>query len=257
MNKTANNTDLIVERDGGLLTLVLNKPESSNALNPLLVEDLIRAIDMAATTDSESEPVRLCVIKASGRNFCAGFDLSDLERISEGDLLLRFVRIETLLQKVHHAPFPVMALAQGHVIGAGADLFAACWRRVATANAKFKMPGWQFEIALGTRRLRNLVGLDHARDLLIDTRTIDMCGAVEIGLASEQIDSEQWADVIQATLARCASMPENATRQMLAITAIDTRTEDMATIAETASEPGLKQRILNYRKRLQDAKNRC
>jgi len=134
--------DLKVERNGDTLTLTLNRPDSANALSPDLVEALLAEITTA--TD-----IRLCVIKAEGRNFCAGFDLSDIDGLSDGDLLLRFTRIETLLQAVHHAPFPVIALAQGHVIGAGADLFAACWQRIAAPNAKFRFPGWQFELALG------------------------------------------------------------------------------------------------------------
>jgi len=143
----------------------LKVERNANALSPDLVEALLNEITTA--TD-----IRLCVIKAEGRNFCAGFDLSDIDGLSDGDLLLRFTRIETLLQAVHHAPFPVIAFAQGHVIGAGADLFAACWQRIAAPNAKFRFPGWQFELALGTRRLTRLVGTDNARDLLIDTKTI-------------------------------------------------------------------------------------
>jgi enoyl-CoA hydratase/carnithine racemase len=57
--------------------------------------------------------VRSCTIQGEGRNFCAGFDLSDIAELSDGDLLHRFLRIETLLQSVHHAPFPVMPLARG------------------------------------------------------------------------------------------------------------------------------------------------
>lgn len=257
MSETINqpeSTDLIVERSGALLTLVLNRPDSFNALSPKLVESIITAIDAAA--QSSSDPVRLCVFKANGKNFCAGFDLSDLQELSDGDLLLRFVRIETMLQKVHHAPFPVMALAHGHVVGAGADLFAACWCRVATSNAKYKMPGWQFELALGTRRLTSLVGQDAARDMLIDTRTVEIQRALDIGLASECAEVEDWPALVESTLARCASLPASATRQLLQITANDTRSEDMASIAITAGVPGLKQRILDYRQRLQDAKKK-
>ena len=63
-----NNTDseLKVERQNTTLTLTLNRPDSSNALSPALVEALLTEI-------SEAKGVRLCVIKAEGRNFCAGF----------------------------------------------------------------------------------------------------------------------------------------------------------------------------------------
>ena len=236
-------TELKVDRHADLLTLTLNRPESSNALKPSLVEAMIDVL-------SQEQDIRLCVLKAEGKNFCAGFDLSDIEDLSDGDLLLRFIRIEHLLQKIHHAPYPVMALAQGHLIGAGADLFAACWQRVAAPNAKFRMPGWQFELALGTRRLTSLVGQDAARDLLIDSKTIDAKQALDIGLATDMSVSEEWQSVIDISVQRTLALPKNALRQMLDLTAVDTRSEDMASIANTAGIPGLKQRIQNYREKV-------
>lgn len=240
---SAIDTDLKVDRHADLLTLTLNRPESSNALKPSLVEAMIDVL-------SQEQDIRLCVLNAEGKNFCAGFDLSDIEDLSDGDLLLRFIRIEHLLQKIHHAPYPVMALAQGHAIGAGADLFAACWQRVAAPNARFRMPGWQFELALGTRRLTRLVGQDAARDMLIDSKTIDAKQALDTGLATEISVSEEWKSVIDISLQRTLALPKNALRQMLKLTATDTRSEDMASIANTAGIPGLKQRILDYREKV-------
>ena len=240
---SAIDTDLKVDRHADLLTLTLNRPESSNALKPSLVEAMIDVL-------SQEQDIHLCVLKAEGKNFCAGFDLSDIEDLSDGDLLLRFIRIEHLLQKIHHAPYPVMALAQGHAIGAGADLFAACWQRVAAPNARFRMPGWQFELALGTRRLTRLVGQDAARDMLIDSKTIDAKQALDTGLATEISVSEEWKSVIDISLQRTLALPKNALRQMLKLTATDTRSEDMASIANTAGIPGLKQRILDYREKV-------
>jgi len=235
--------DLKVERNGNALTLTLNRPDSANALSPDLVEALLAEITTATG-------IRLCVIKAEGRNFCAGFDLSDIDGLSDGDLLLRFTRIETLLQAVHHAPFPVIAFAQGHVVGAGADLFAACWQRIAAPNAKFRFPGWQFELALGTRRLTRLVGTDNARDLLIDTKTILADEALQIGLATQVAESALWDDIIEVVEQRSSSLPLNALYSMMALTAVDTRVEDMAAVVATAGVPGLKQRILDYKERL-------
>ena len=239
-------TDLKVVRDATFLVLTLNRPDSSNALSPALVEALLSEITMA-------RDVRLCVIKAEGWNFCAGFDLSDIDALSDGDLLLRFTRIETLLQAIHHAPFPVIAFAQGHAVGAGADLFAACWQRVAEPNTKFRFPGWQFELALGTRRLTRLVGTDNARDLLIDTKVIQADEAAEIGLATEVAEPEEWDQIFEVAKQRSQALPQNALRQMLVLTAVDIRDEDMAAIVATAGVPGLKHRILDYKERLRQS----
>ena len=231
------------EQDGALLSLTLNRPERANALSPELVETLIAALESA-------EQVRLCVLRGAGRHFCAGFDLSDLEDLSDGDLLWRFLRIERLLQLVHHAPFPVLALAHGQVVGAGADLFAASWHRVAAPNAKFRMPGWNFELALGTRRLTQLIGQDAARDLLIDTKILNAPEAQACGLASALAQPEDWPALVAASLERAGALPPRALGDMLALTTADTREADLAAIVTTAGRPGLKQRIIAYRDRV-------
>ena len=59
---------------------------------------------------SDLRDVRSCTIEGEGRNFCAGFDLSEIDALSDGDLLHRFLRVETMLQMVHHASIPIMVL---------------------------------------------------------------------------------------------------------------------------------------------------
>lgn len=228
---------------GGHLTVTLARPETSNALSADMVETLIE-------TFADPGDCRSCVITAEGRNFCAGFDLSDLDDLSDGDLLLRLVRIETLLQAVHHAPFPVMALAQGHVVGAGADLFAACWRRVAAPDARLRMPGWNFGIALGTGRLARLVGEGNARDMLIDTRGVNAEEALGLGLASAIVPLEDWPENARAFRERSVKLEAGAVADMLGITVHDSRVRDMAELVRTASTPGLKARISAYRDRV-------
>jgi enoyl-CoA hydratase/carnithine racemase len=159
-----------------------------------------------------------------------------------------------MLQLIHHAPFPVMALAHGAVIGAGADLFAACWQRVAAPGSRFRMPGWNFDLALGTRRLARLIGADHARDMLIDTRQIDADRAHEIGLATDILPDDEWELCIDTFRARVQVLSPEAVKSMLELTVVDSRSDDLAAIVDTAGRPGLKERILAYRARVQAAK---
>lgn len=229
---------IVAALDEGHLSLTLNAPDSSNALAPEMVEALIEALN--------SDGVRSCTITGEGRNFCAGFDLSALAELSDGDLLFRFLRIETFLQAVYHAPFPIMALCHGHVIGAGADLVAACTRRIAAPETKFRLPGWNFELALGTRRLTRLIGSDNARDVLIDTKSFSADEGVALGFVSEIASPEDWPQLIEKFKMRSRVLPEFAIGSMLALTGFDTRAEDMAAIVATAGRPGIKQRILAY-----------
>ena len=240
----ADDTILTVEQEDGLLQLTLNRPDSANALSPPLTEALLQALADAGDT-------QLCVIRGEGRHFCAGFDLSDLADLSDGDLLWRFLRIEKLLQAVHHAPFPVVALGQGQMVGAGADLFAACWRRVAAPGSKFRMPGWNFELALGTRRLTHLIGRDAARDLLIDTRVLSADDSLSCGLATDVASQQEWPEIVEALHRRATALSPRALRHMLDLTTNDSRDDDIAAIVKTAGEPGLKRRVMAYRDQVQ------
>jgi enoyl-CoA hydratase/carnithine racemase len=209
-------------------------------LTPTLVEDLITALD-------QPDNVRMAVIRGEGKHFCAGFDLSDISELSDGDLLWRFVRIELLLQKIYHSPFPIVALGHGQIVGAGADLFVACWHRVAAPCVKLKMPGWNFELALGSGRLAALIGQDAARDMLIDTRSISAEQAREIGLASDLIEKEGWEDLVTTLAARARTLPTEATTNMLALTGSKSAELDLAALVRSAARPGLKARVEKYR----------
>ena len=232
--------DLICTREDDVLLLTLNRDSKANSLTPTLVEDLITALD-------QPDNVRMAVIRGEGKHFCAGFDLSDISELSDGDLLWRFVRIELLLQKIYHSPFPIVALGHGQIVGAGADLFVACWHRVAAPCAKLKMPGWNFELALGTGRLAALIGQDAARDMLIDTRSISAEKAREIGLASDLTGKEGWEDLVTTLAARARTLPTEATTNMLALTGSKNAELDLAALVRSAARPGLKARVEKYR----------
>ena len=241
-------TVLEIDQQDDLLQLTLNRPHSANALSPELTEALIRAL-------TQTKGVRLCVIRGAGRHFCSGFDLADLDKLSDGDLLWRFLRIETLLQTIYHAPFAVVALGHGQMVGAGADLFAACWRRVATADARVRMPGWNFELALGTRRLTNLVGRDAARDLLIDTKVLCADESLNCGLATDIASQQEWPGLIDELRQRSGALSPVALQNMLELTTSDSRNDDIAAIVNSAGRPGLKDRIIAYRDRIAASAN--
>ena len=162
-------------------------------------------------------------------------------------MTLRFVRIETLLQTLYHLPFPSLALAKGRAMGAGADIFCACSRRIAAPGTRFRMPGLAFGIVLGTRRLAARIGDEAARRIQSETRTFDAAEAVALGFATETAEEADWpARIAEAENAADTLSPE-ATRALYAATARDSRAQDMADLAASASRPGLKARILAYR----------
>jgi enoyl-CoA hydratase len=185
-----------MEAAGDTVTLWLDRPERGNALGPALVEALDAGIDAALARGA-----RLIVLR--GRNFCTGLDLADLDAVSEGDLALRIIRIELLLQKISGLPVTTMAVASGRVIGAGADLFAACDRRLALTGSSFSFPGPAFGLVLGTGRLAGLVGNTAARLLLLDGAPIDTGVALALGLATAQLGEEELPEAVGAAGRAC------------------------------------------------------
>lgn len=226
----------------GVTRLTLNRPDKANALDAEIVEALLDGIAAACAGGT-----RLLVFAGAGRHFCAGFDLSDLDTISDGDLLHRFVRIETLLQTVFHLPFATLALAHGRVMGAGADLFGACSRRAAAPGTVFRMPGLGFGILLGTRRLAARIGDDAARRIQNETRSFDADEAVKLGFATETAPDTDWPGLIDESAEIAHTLSPEATAALYTATVRDTRAEDMAGLVASASAPGLRDRIRAYR----------
>ena len=187
---TKHNTEqnaVIIAHHNGVTTCTLNRPDKLNALNADMVEGLLQTMREATAKDSQ-----LVVFQGAGRAFCAGFDLSDLTDMSDADLLFRFVRIETLLQAIYTAPMPTLALVHGRCFGAGADIVASCSQRIASPDSSFRMPGLQFGIVLGTRRLAALIGFDAARNMLQTSRVFDAETAHSCGFLTAIAARDDW-----------------------------------------------------------------
>ncbi|MCP5152998.1 MAG: enoyl-CoA hydratase/isomerase family protein [Ectothiorhodospiraceae bacterium] len=229
---------LRVEREGAITRLTLDAPERRNALSAALVEAMLEALEAAG-----GDGTRLLVIRGDGKAFCAGFDFTGIDDQSDGDLVLRFVRVEQLLQALRHAPFATMALAHGAAFGAGADIVAACMHRVAAPGTRLRMPGLRFGVVLGTRRLADLIGTDAARGLLESTRVFDTDEALELGFLTGVADEQAWPALIDAAAAAATSLPPEAHRTLLARTVPDTRDTDMAALVASVATPGLADRI--------------
>jgi enoyl-CoA hydratase/carnithine racemase len=234
--------ELARSREGNVTQLTLNRAQKANALSDALVEALIDAVEQAHT-----DGTRLLVLDGAGSHFCAGFDFTDYQRASDGDLVLRLIRIETLLQALYHAPFETLALAHGRIFGAGADLVAACSMRIAEPGTTLRMPGLRFGVVLGTRRLAQRIGTDHARDILRATRTFDADEALRIGFLTRVAPRTEWPALIEDARARCELLAPAAAAALHAHTITDTRAEDMAALARSVSAPGLKERIRKFR----------
>lgn len=230
-----------VSHDAGLCRITLQRADKMNALSAELVDALIAAVDEAHARDSAA-----IVFRGEGRNFSAGFDFGGYAEQSEGDLLLRFVRLEQLLQKVAASPALTLALAHGKNFGAGVDLFGACRLRVATPDASFRMPGLKFGLVLGTRRFADLVGAQTAHDVLIHTRTFSAESALQMGFATRLAPVDEWAAIATAALDSARELSPATRAQLHAVLGGAQHDADLASLVRSAAAPGLKDRIHAY-----------
>lgn len=238
--------ELVIRRAGTRHHLLLSRPERGNSLSHDLVEALHEGLDGAL-----QDGARLVVIEGEGRNFCTGFDLGDLERSSDADLLARFVRIELLLARLWAAPFATLAIAKGNTFGAGADLFASCARRIALPESRFAFPGAAFGLVLGTRRLAERIGRDRAQELVASGATVDAQTALRFGLATEAIEPRDIDAAIENASASASRLDATTFSEIrVALAGGDPGLDaDLAMLVRSAARPGLRRRIVEYRER--------
>ena len=229
------------EIQDGTARITLNQPDRANALSPELVEALISGIDEAV-----SMKVHTLVLAGEGKSFCGGLDLSRLAEEEDADLAHRLLRIEVLLQKVYRAPCYTVALTHGTISGAGADLAAACIRRVAAPRTRFRFPGIRFGVVLGTRRLVELVGTRGYR-IILEQELLNAEDALNTGLITDIVDANEWDALVEDIGSRIGILPRHAAELVAGVSRDEAQCErDMGILARSLIEPGLKGRVQCY-----------
>lgn len=239
---------LLLERDGPVKRIRLNRPEKRNALSLELAAALLQEVQR-----SHGDGTRLLVLRGEGAGFCAGFDLGAFPDCSDGDLLLHFVRIEQMLQAVAHAPFDTLACVHGPTIGAGADLALACRHRVGAADTKMMFPGARFGLVLGSRRLAECVGPDRAPGLIGAQERLDADQAHALGLLQQLVEADQWQAIEAKALSHALTMPADTRAAVLHATRRDTREQDMHDLVQSAAHPELRARLTAYLAQMKSA----
>ena len=140
---------LLHRRDGGVVTLTLNRPRQSNALS----EELLSALQAELDRLAQDAELRCVVLAASGKAFSAGHDLKQMRRTPEKNYYHDlFSRCGRMMQSIRALPVPVIAEVQGIATAAGCQLVATCDLAVAAKSARFAGLG------------------DQCRPLLLDAR---------------------------------------------------------------------------------------
>jgi enoyl-CoA hydratase/carnithine racemase len=191
---------LLAEAADGIATLTLNRPGQFNALSGALIGELQTRLDRIAADPA----VRVVVLQANGRGFCAGHDLKEIRAMGDvADVESLFAQCSRMMTSVTTLPKPVIAKVHGLATAAGCQLVASCDLAVASTAATFATPGVNIGAFCSTPSvaLGRAVGRKHAMEMLLTGEPITAQRAWEIGLINRVVPPEAL-DAEVAALAR-------------------------------------------------------
>ena len=226
-------TPLLVERDGAVVTLRLDRPHVLNALDGSLVEALLDAV----ATVASSPDVRCLVIAGNGRAFSAGADLTGMLAMTVPEFAAFIDRLQELARRMRALTIPTVAAVQGHALAGGFELALACDLRVAATDAVFGLPDTGIGLSPTSGMsylLPRVVGEGWARHLLLTGEWIGAAQAERIGLVTKVVTLEAL-DEAAASLARdLAGHPTNSLTHIKAELARGTDAEFEAALVDEA-----------------------
>jgi enoyl-CoA hydratase len=216
---------VLVEREGAIGIVLLNRPEALNALSDELMDALVRALE---ELDAD-EDVRCVVLGGSERAFAAGADIGELARSTPVDLYYQR-RVERW-DAIRSLWTPLVAAVSGFCLGGGCELAMSCDLIVASETAVFGQPETGLGIipgAGGTQRLTRAVGKALAMDVILSGRRLSAREALNAGLVARVVAKEAWLDEAKRVALDIAEKGPVATR--LAKEAVDRAFEGPLTI---------------------------
>jgi 2-(1,2-epoxy-1,2-dihydrophenyl)acetyl-CoA isomerase len=202
-------SEVLTERDGGVLTITLNRPDVYNAFNRALHDALSGALREAADPE-----VRAVVITGAGRGFCSGQDLREFQEIPEGGIRDRLEETyHPNIRAIRSLEKPVIAAVNGAAAGAGLSLACACDVRIASDQAAF-VPGF-IGIGLvpdsgGTWFIHRLLGWAKSFEWMVSNQRLSADEALAWGLVSEVVPNDRFAERAAELAAWYAALPTRA-----------------------------------------------
>jgi enoyl-CoA hydratase/carnithine racemase len=223
---------LVLQRDGPIATLVLNRPERRNALNLAMWHALPALLAQVAAAPD----VRVLVLRGAGGHFASGADISEFPEVFGGHApaTAYTAAIEAATDALEAMPMPVLAGIDGYCIGAGLAVALACDIRICADDASFAAPparlGLLYSVS-DTQRLVRTVGRGPATDMLLGATSLSAMQALTAGLVTEvhPADTLDAAVAARATaLSGLSGWSQRHTKAILArVDAGETRDSDL------------------------------
>ena len=180
--------DIVVQRDGEVETITINRPEARNSLTHHTYAEMEQAV--------RSSTARCMIVTGADTAFCAGDDVKKVMAAPEGgpgERLARDPRTTPLADALLHTDIPVIAAINGAAVGWGMELALMADIRIASERARFGelfvLRGLNCDVP-GIGRLAGAVGRERAAELLFTGDVIDAATALQIGLVSPVVAPE-------------------------------------------------------------------
>jgi len=196
--------NVIVEKDGPLAVVTLNRPQALNALSYALVKDLSLAMQ---ELDGDAE-VRVIIVTGGEKVFAAGADIKEMaERGPFDERLHERLHYRDLINKISK---PVIAAVSGFALGGGCELAMSCDIIIASETARFGQPEVNLGIipgSGGTQRLTRLVGKHRAMELILTGDIINAADAERLGLVNRVVPVELFLEEAKSVAKKIAAKP--------------------------------------------------
>ena len=198
------------DRDG-IVTLTMNRPQQMN----LLTSEMLSALQASLDRIAKDESIRVVILAAAGKGFCAGHDLKEIRALGEQPMIAGlFAQCSRMMMSIQNLPQPVIAKVQGAAAAAGCQLVAQCDLAVAADSAKFVTSGvtWGFfcstpGVAIGRNLQRK-----HAMEMLLTGEPIRAQRALEWGLVNKVVAAGVLDEETNALAKLIAAKPQATVR---------------------------------------------
>lgn len=204
---------LLVQSDGGVLTVTMNRPEVLNAFNNAMLEELTEVMEEAASDES----VRCVVLTGAGRAFGSGQDLRSLAEArangTRGKVSEHLQKYHRVVLAIRSMPKPVVAAVRGVAAGISCNIALACDMRIAADDARFIEAFARIGLVPdggGGYFLTKLVGVGKAMELAMLADEISAMEAERLGIVNKCVPSAEFESAVAAFARRLASGPTRA-----------------------------------------------
>jgi 2-(1,2-epoxy-1,2-dihydrophenyl)acetyl-CoA isomerase len=210
--------NILLEKDGGVATLTLNRPDRLNSCTT----GTYRELSMIMRQINRDDEIKVVILTGAGRGFCAGSDISDrlASRIEKGGEENRFEilqQVGSTALDVADVDKPIIAAINGVAVGAGLSLTLLCDFRIASEKARFGAVWVNMGLIPdvgATYYLPRIVGVEKAMELMVTGDIINADEALRIGLVSKVVSSDQLMITAKDLATKIAAGPSVAIELM-------------------------------------------